>query len=43
VRAPGVGNASYPWRLGIMRVGHQLCVVHGVRIIEYSKTPHLEV
>jgi hypothetical protein len=35
VRAPGVGNASHPRRLVVMRVRpHELCVAHGMRIQE---------
>jgi hypothetical protein len=34
VRAPGVGNASHPRGLGVMRV-------RGMKILECSRTPHL--
>jgi hypothetical protein len=37
VRAPGVGNASHPQRLGVTRV--RPCVAHGAMIIECSRTP----
>jgi hypothetical protein len=43
VRAPGVGNAFHPRRLRVKRVSHKLCVIHGVRILECSKTLQSEV
>jgi hypothetical protein len=36
VRAPGVGNASHPWRLRVKRVRPW---ANGVRILECSRTP----
>ena len=30
---PGVKNASYPWRLGVMRVRHELCVAFDAWIL----------
>ena len=35
----GVGNASHPWRLGVTRVRHELCIARGVRVLECSRTP----
>ena len=43
VRVPGVGNTSHPRGLGSMRSGHELCIACGVRILECSITPHVEV
>ena len=35
----GVGNAPHPYRLGVTRGRHQLCVAYGMQILECSRTP----
>ena len=43
MRAPSVGNTSYPFRLGVPPVSHELCIAYDVRILECSRTPQSEV
>ena len=43
VRAPDIGNTSYPWKLRIMIVKPKASIAGGILIQECPRSPQLEV